>query len=117
MAPTRFRVLVAAIAALVLLAVGLDLAAWFMRSRFLSAPEKTDRAPTTFFPAAHAPPEPRLEANPMQDLQAVREKEDALLHHYRWIDRSKGVVQIPIDRAMELLGRQGLPARRAKADR
>jgi cytochrome c len=36
----------------------------------------------------------------LSDLNAENEKD---LHQYRWIDRSKGVVGIPIDRAMDLV--------------
>ncbi len=48
----------------------------------------------------------------MQELESLRQKEDALLNHYRWVDRSGGIVQIPIDRAMERLLEAGLPTRR-----
>ena len=33
------------------------------------------------------------------------------LNSYAWIDRSNGIVQIPIERAMELLAQRGLPSR------
>jgi hypothetical protein len=36
-----------------------------------------------------------------------------LLQGYHWVDQSAGVVQIPIDQAMELLAQRGLPARSA----
>jgi len=29
------------------------------------------------------------------------------LEHYGWVDKTKGIVRIPIDRAMELLAQQG----------
>lgn len=57
------------------------------------------------------PPEPRLQVSPPQDLQKMRESEDALLYNYGWVDRKAGVVRIPIDRAMELIVERGLPAR------
>jgi hypothetical protein len=34
-----------------------------------------------------------------------------LLQGYHWVDQNAGVVQIPIDRAMDLLAQRGLPAR------
>jgi hypothetical protein len=58
-----------------------------------------------------APPEPRLQGQPVVDLEAMRSEEDALLESYGWIDRDGGVVRIPIDRAMDLLLERGLPAR------
>ncbi len=48
------------------------------------------------------PPLPRLQTNPLRDLQAVRAVEDSHLDRYAWIDREHGIAQIPIDRAMVL---------------
>ena len=114
---TSFRFFVAAIVALIIAAVGLDLTIRVVWSRFLSASLKAERAPVTFYPVENAPPEPRLEANPLQDLRDLHKKEDALLNSYRWIDKPKGIVQIPVDRAIELLALRGLPARRERVDR
>ncbi|HEX4067962.1 MAG TPA: hypothetical protein VHZ09_18220 [Acidobacteriaceae bacterium] len=55
-------------------------------------------------------PSPRLQIdNGDQDLANLHEREDLLLDHYSWIDRSKGTVRIPIERAMELMAQRGLP--------
>ncbi len=35
-------------------------------------------------------------------LEALRKADHEALDHYRWIDRDKGIVGLPIDRAMEL---------------
>ena len=48
------------------------------------------------------PPIPRLQTDPLRDLQAVRAVEDSHLDRYAWIDRQHGIAQIPIDRAMIL---------------
>jgi hypothetical protein len=48
------------------------------------------------------PPLPRLQTNPLRDLQAVRAAEDSHLNQYGWVDRQNSVAQIPIDRAMIL---------------
>ena len=60
------------------------------------------------------PPEPRLQARPVPDLKAVRADEDALLNRYDWIDAQKGLVRIPVSRAMELVAKEGLPHRKEK---
>ncbi len=52
---------------------------------------------------AMSPPRPRLESDAAADLAEARRAEDQRLHSYAWIDRSAGVVRIPIDRAMDLL--------------
>jgi hypothetical protein len=44
-------------------------------------------------------------------LKALRATEDAVLTTYGWVDKSKGIVHIPIDRAMDLLLQRGLPTR------
>jgi hypothetical protein len=58
-----------------------------------------------------APPEPRLQTAPRDDLLALRAAEDATLHSYAWVDRESGVARIPIERAIDLLAERGLPAR------
>lgn len=57
------------------------------------------------------PPEPRLQVLPAQDLQELRDAENALLYSYGWVDRATGVVRMPIPQAIELLVQQGLPVR------
>ena len=54
------------------------------------------------------PPGPRLEAHPSLDMQEMRDAEDRKLNQYAWIDPDKGIVQIPVDRAMELILEKGL---------
>ncbi len=54
------------------------------------------------------PANPPLQVNEPADLKALREEEDQKLNTYRWIDRSKGIVQIPIDRAMEIIANENL---------
>jgi hypothetical protein len=57
------------------------------------------------------PPAPRLQTSPISDLQQLLEVQKAELNSYGWIDKSAGVIRIPIDRAMDLLAQRGLPAR------
>ena len=61
--------------------------------------------------AQRLPPEPRLQTDPREDLRVLRESEDQVLRSYGWIDKSAGVVRIPIDKAMKLTLQRGLPAR------
>jgi hypothetical protein len=56
-------------------------------------------------------PEPRLEKSERTELREFIENEDGKLATYNWIDKDKGVVQIPIDRAMDLIVQRGLPVR------
>jgi hypothetical protein len=53
--------------------------------------------------APRLPPEPRLQVHPVRDLRELREAENAILQHYGWVDKSAGIVRMPIDRAIDLL--------------
>lgn len=54
------------------------------------------------------PPHPRLQTAPIDDLRKLREAEDNLLTTYAWVDAEKGLVRIPIKRAMDLLVARGI---------
>jgi hypothetical protein len=54
------------------------------------------------------PPAPRLQINPAQDLAKFRANEDKRLDSYYWIDKQKGIVHIPIERAMRKLAHDGI---------
>jgi hypothetical protein len=59
-------------------------------------------------------PEPKLQPNPVGDVQRMRQREGEQLHQYGWVNRQQGVTHIPIERAMELLAQRGLPSRQAQ---
>jgi len=87
--------LVAVVAAVMLLVAPL--------MTFLAARQPAGPPASPLAPAADLPPEPRLQTTPRRDLAEKRRAEDGTLTSYAWIDRSNGIVRIPIDRAMELL--------------
>ncbi|MBX3026015.1 hypothetical protein KF840_13995 [bacterium] len=49
------------------------------------------------------PPQPRLQAHPLKDLDELRKAETERLTTYGWVDQSAGTVHIPIDRAIDIL--------------
>jgi hypothetical protein len=59
------------------------------------------------------PPPPRLQVTPRQDLRDLRAREDEVLNSYQWVDRSAGIVRIPIAEAMKLTVKRGLPVRQS----
>ena len=61
------------------------------------------------------PPEPRLQANPRQELKELRADETTILTSYGWIDPNKGTVRIPVDLAIELVSKKGLPSKPSPA--
>jgi hypothetical protein len=60
--------------------------------------------------APRVPPGPNLQASPVRDMEALRARENAILGTYGWVDRQAGIGRIPIDRAVDLLLENGLPA-------
>ncbi len=62
------------------------------------------------------PPEPRLEVSPRANLEELRAAEEKLLGSYSWVHKEKGIVRIPIDRAMEIIVERGLPARKQSGE-
>ncbi|HKP12168.1 MAG TPA: hypothetical protein VJZ91_08670, partial [Blastocatellia bacterium] len=61
-----------------------------------------------------APTQPGLKSpppdnnHPMAEINVVRNEEEAKLKNYTWVDESKGVVALPIERAQELALERGL---------
>lgn len=103
--------------ALVLVLVLSQLGLWWLFNTFTKRETKLSPPVTALVrtQAPTVPPEPRLQANPQADMRTMREKEDAVLNHYGWMDPNRGVVRIPIDRAMELVAERGLPQPKATA--
>ena len=102
---TRFGI------ALVLVLVLSQLALWWLFNSFTRRESKLS-PPVSALVRAQAPtepPEPRLQANPQADMRTMREREETVLNHYGWVDPNRGVVRIPIDRALDLVAERGLP--------
>ena len=62
------------------------------------------------------PPRPRNENEPYLVLQKFRAREASELTSYQWVDRNKGIVSIPIERAIQLLAQRGIPPTKASGD-
>jgi hypothetical protein len=98
-----------------MLVVAMLLMVWAFN--YLAAREKREQRPLSPMAAQRSgqlPPEPRLQVTPRRDLQDMRAEEDALLETYGWVDRSAGVVRIPVEEAIQRLAQRGLPARRGE---
>ncbi|HEY9857504.1 MAG TPA: hypothetical protein V6D05_17300 [Stenomitos sp.] len=54
-------------------------------------------------------PRPALQVDPSEDLARQHAEEEQRLGSYGWVDRSRGVVHIPVQRAMDLLLERGRP--------
>ena len=74
-----------------------------VRYQAREARESAPASPLAKSYGRQAPPEPRLQSDPLEDLRRLRAREDALLDGYGWDDRGAGTVRIPIERAVDLL--------------
>ena len=102
------RRIVAAVLIVAAIIIGCGFAiAWLDRS-FAHGYGREPPAPRSLQPS---PAEgPALQPDPKSELEAYRASQQSLLHAYRWVDRPRGVVQIPIEQAMRLAAeRKGAP--------
>jgi len=80
---------------------------WFLFDHFLK--RRITATPATAQQLHQLPPQPRLQQSPAEDLATLRRHEDQALHSYQWVDRQRHIAAIPIDEAMNIVVRQGLP--------
>lgn len=73
-----------------------------MIAAFPTTPADVSRALTV------EPPQPRLQTDPSEDLVQFRMEEEKRLKSYYWIDKKKGLVHIPIERAMKEVAAEGI---------
>lgn len=68
--------------------------------------------PATIAPAPtqavseEAPPQPRIQADPVQDMITFRAAEEKVLRGYAWTDKAKGRVRIPVESAIQKMAEQ-----------
>ncbi|TAH37383.1 MAG: hypothetical protein EYC70_10460 [Planctomycetota bacterium] len=55
-------------------------------------------------------PQPRLQTDAAGDLARHRAWEDSVLQGYGWVDRERGIVRIPLERALAEVGQRGIAA-------
>jgi hypothetical protein len=78
---------------------------------FLSAETPAGEPASLFANARVVPPSPQLQSKPHLDLATYCSQQLDVLNSYGWVDQPQGVVHIPINRAMDLLLKQGFPVR------
>jgi hypothetical protein len=91
------RLLAIAGAVLMLLAVAFGATLWFYRTE---VPPRGALVPKEF-------PSPRLIQDETTELHRVEAEQRARLKGYRWVDRDKGLIGIPIDEAMRMVAAKG----------
>jgi hypothetical protein len=95
---TRPRLLLAiAGVVLALLVVAFGATFWFYTAE---VPARGPIVPRTF-------PTPRLLQDETDELHRVEAEQRARLNGYRWVDRTQGIVSIPIGEAMRMIAAKG----------
>jgi hypothetical protein len=78
--------------------------------RFFSAHDVNQAASDSpFADTRQLPLGPQLQVNPREDWLKFREEQEKSLETYAWENRSAGTVRVPIEEAMDLLVKKGLP--------
>lgn len=72
-------------------------------------------ADNPFVQEGRIPPEPRLQSFPAKDLEEFRSKQVGETSAYGWVDKEGGVARVPIDKAMDMVLKKGLPVRGTEA--
>jgi hypothetical protein len=83
-----------------------------MLTHLLRSPAPTDSwNPVRPVQPAKQPPFPRLQVSPRVQLNQFRARENQELTNYGWVNRTTGIVRVPIERAIDLVLQKGLPTR------
>jgi hypothetical protein len=105
------NLLLFAVTLFVVLLLVAGVSAWVFQ--YFGRVQKLGPPATPFEQARALPPLPQLQAHPVLDLEELHAKEQHELDSYGWVDRTHGIVRIPISRAMDLIMERGLPTRPA----
>jgi len=71
------------------------------------------RYPLAAMQGERLPPAPRLQQFPRNEIYEFRLGEQSLLEGYGWMNRSEGIVHIPVEEAMRLTVERGMLSSRA----
>ena len=80
-----------------------------MMSQFGAEEARQKQAASPMLTSPWEIPGPRLQPAPAAERIQVQAAEREHLASYGWLDQGKGVAHIPIDRAMDILAKSGLP--------
>ena len=82
---------------------------WWMSLELRDSMRADDPAPSALpeARAQQAPAGPLLQADPIGDLDRMRQEEDAILEHAGWVDQASAVARLPIETALDVVAGQG----------
>ena len=108
LSPKNIAIFAASLAATIIVVLCI---CYLLFQHYYTASTQTEVSPSPLSYLREPTPEPRLLVVPGQELKAMRAEEDAWLNSYAWVDREKGIVRIPIQRAIDILAQRGLARR------
>jgi len=85
------------------------LVCWGMFRYFTAHEMEKPASESPFAKTRQLPLGPQLQVNPLQDWQKYKEEQEKSLETLDWVNRSEGTVRVPIELAMQLLVKQGVP--------
>ena len=86
-----------------------SLVCWEMFRYFSAHTGSGSASESPFADTRQLPLGPQLQVNPREDWLKYREEQEKSLETYEWVNRSAGTVRVPIEKAMELLVKKGVP--------
>ena len=101
-----FTVALVGVVAAIFIFIAVVMVGWFYSKEDRLAelrPALFDENDPSLYPGA------RLQESPGRDMERMRQGVGEQLDSYGWVDREHGVAHIPIDRAIDLVLRDGLP--------
>ena len=105
----QFREILGFTLALIALAGVIHLVLAFVMQRFSKEEAKLQTQRPPLFALDVDVPAPHLQGNPAADLARLKTQSLDRLNTYGWVNREAGIAHIPIERAMDILARSGLP--------
>jgi hypothetical protein len=99
--------------ALVALAGVIHFVLAFVMQQFSKEESKLQNQRPPLFALTVDVPTPHLQDNPAAELSRLKTQSLDRLNTYGWVNREAGIAHIPIDRAMDILARSGLPKQAA----
>jgi hypothetical protein len=84
--------------------------------KYLSTQPTGPEPASPFASTRQLPIGPQLQVNPREDFLRFRAQQLKSLETYQWVDRSAGIVQVPVERAMDQLIEKGLPVAPTQAN-
>jgi hypothetical protein len=83
------------------------IAAWQMRFEAAHLPQ--DEPGNVFTQEGKVPPGPRLQAFPAKDLVEFKKHAANRAESYGWVDKPNGIAHVPVEKAIEMVLKNGLP--------